>query len=725
MRKRIAVWMLSIAGVFGVWGTSAGVYASQDAGENIDDIIQEVESVEELSDAMDSAGMITVDDVCSDSDDDEAGEFALQRVMLFADEVTETYGAADIILYEKYNYYVFSFDSVADTKNAYEQMCEDYGPENCTPDRVFEADEILADVDTDTYEAVSWGCTYMGMDKLKTESSEYNVADIRVAVIDSGVSTANSLFNGRIDTTRSRNIYDNNSSYGDTIGHGSHVAGIIADCTPSNVQLVILKSFSNAGNTSSEVIQNAIMAALDAGVDVVNMSMCFYGSNANDKVRDAIEPLLVKADEEKVIICAAAGNANAESDNEITDVSGNSYPADSEGVITVSALKKKADYSGTSEMISTDTVEFDSSYSFYGAEVDFCAPGTAIKSAYRNGRYATLKGTSMATPHITAAVAYAKMVNPDLRKAEVVELLRNYCVDLGTEDKDMYYGYGCPYMADFFTRSYPNACNVTAAVNTKKGISVTWSEVAKASSYRIYRKTASEGYRLIRTISGNAATTYVDTTAAAGTRYRYAVRAVRGGELGTSLGTVATVRLGQPDFTVKNVSSGLQISWKSITGAQGYKVYRKGSGETRWSLCRNVSSGTTSVTDTGVSHSKPYIYTVRAYRSYVYSSFASPGTKIYRLKAAVISSVKSDVSAGAVVRWKKSDGVTGYQIQYSTDSGYKSYKVATINKMDLTKRRLNKLTSKKRYYMRIRTYKIINGKTYYSAWSSSTSVVVK
>ncbi len=69
---------------------------------------------------------------------------------------------------------------------------------------------------------------------------------------------------------------------------------------------------------------------------------------------------------------------------------------------------------------------------------------------------------------------------------------------------------------------------------------------------------------------------------------------------------------------------------------------------------------------------------------------------------------------------KKSTQVTGYQIQYSTSKTFKSKytKTKTVKSYKITSTTLKSLKAKKTYYVRVRTYKTVNGKKYYSAWSS-------
>ena len=94
-------------------------------------------------------------------------------------------------------------------------------------------------------------------------------------------------------------------------------------------------------------------------------------------------------------------------------------------------------------------------------------------------------------------------------------------------------------------------------------------------------------------------------------------------------------------------------------------------------------------------------------------------------KSAKFKKVKSAKKAISV-EWKKVSGVKGYQIQVATDKKFKkNKKTVTIKKQKTTKTTVKKLKAKKKYYVRIRTYKIVNGKKVYSSWSKVKSVKTK
>ena len=85
---------------------------------------------------------------------------------------------------------------------------------------------------------------------------------------------------------------------------------------------------------------------------------------------------------------------------------------------------------------------------------------------------------------------------------------------------------------------------------------------------------------------------------------------------------------------------------------------------------------------------------------------------------------------GFKVTWKKqATQTTGYQVQYSTSSKFKSAKTVTISKNKTTSKSVSKLSAKKKYYVRVRTYKTvkIGGKSVklYSGWSVAKSVTTK
>lgn len=79
-----------------------------------------------------------------------------------------------------------------------------------------------------------------------------------------------------------------------------------------------------------------------------------------------------------------------------------------------------------------------------------------------------------------------------------------------------------------------------------------------------------------------------------------------------------------------------------------------------------------------------------------------------------------------IIKWARQTAqVTGYQIQYATKSNFAGAKTITVTKNTIVSKTLTKLTLKKKYYVRIRTYKKVSGKNYVSEWSPMKMSVVK
>ena len=154
----------------------------------------------------------------------------------------------------------------------------------------------------------------------------------------------------------------------------------------------------------------------------------------------------------------------------------------------------------------------------------------------------------------------------------------------------------------------------------------------------------------------------------------------------------------RPGVTVKN-SKG-----KALKNGTDYKIsYPKG--------MKNVGKYTVKVTLKGnYSGSKSMTYNINP-----------KGTGVSKVKAA---------KKGFKVTWKKqATQTTGYQVQYSTSSKFKKAKTVTISKNKTTSKSVGKLSAKKKYYVRVRTYKTvkIGGKSVklYSGWSKAKSVTTK
>ncbi|GIP39629.1 hypothetical protein J31TS4_29090 [Paenibacillus sp. J31TS4] len=243
--------------------------------------------------------------------------------------------------------------------------------------------------------------------------------DVPVGIVDTGVDLDHPDLQGRL--LSGVNLVDKSAPPRDDVGHGTHVAGVIAALT-NNGQGVAGMTWSNpilpvkvldsSGAGSTYAVAQGIIWATDHGAKVINLSLGNYADAEflHDAVRYAYD--------HDVVLVAASGNDNTEQPG---------YPAAYPEVFAVAA---------------TDADKQKASFSNYGDYIDVAAPGVSIASTYPGNRYAALSGTSMASPHVAALAALVRSVNPLLKNTEVMEIMRSSAQDIGTPGRDASFGYG-------------------------------------------------------------------------------------------------------------------------------------------------------------------------------------------------------------------------------------------------------------------------------------------
>jgi subtilisin family serine protease len=223
--------------------------------------------------------------------------------------------------------------------------------------------------------------------------------------------------NGYVDDVNGWDFDGNNNTVFDGIGddHGTHVAGTIGGVGGNgkgvagvcwSVKLLDAKFLGNRGGTTANAIK-AVDYFTDLkkkGLNIVATNNSWGGGGFSQALLDAI----IRANNAGVLFVAAAGNSGT--NNDVTA----SYPSnyESDNVIAVAAINKTGGLS---------------SFSQYGATtVDLGAPGEAIYSSVpvKSGKnivsgYASYSGTSMATPHVTGAVALYASTHPGATAAEI------------------------------------------------------------------------------------------------------------------------------------------------------------------------------------------------------------------------------------------------------------------------------------------------------------------
>jgi subtilisin family serine protease len=201
-------------------------------------------------------------------------------------------------------------------------------------------------------------------------------------IVDSGIDTDHPDLN--VDQTRSKSFIPNVTSFDDENGHGTHVAGIIGAKNndigvlgiASDATVVSCRVLDKDGNgTLSSIIQALSYIGFNAKAgDVVNMSV------GEDEISDILDQQVQAIAAKGIYVAIAAGN-----DSKAANLFSPGR-ANGNNIFTVSAV---------------DSLDNFASFSNYGNDVvDFAAPGIRILSTYKDGLYAKMSGTSMATPHV-------------------------------------------------------------------------------------------------------------------------------------------------------------------------------------------------------------------------------------------------------------------------------------------------------------------------------------
>ncbi len=214
---------------------------------------------------------------------------------------------------------------------------------------------------------------------------------------------------------------DKTDDYGDTYGHGTFGAGIIAAEANSfggigvapRAKLYSLKCFTGRTGKLVDIISAVNGAVNTFGCKVINMSFGFESSSPS------LAAIINDACSKGVIFVAAAGNDNKNS---------SSYPGAYSNVISVASfnLDEKKD-----------------SFSNYGTGVNLAAQGSKLKGCDITGEKAfrwDLEGTSFAAPCVSAAAALCLNINPNMTQSEFMTILNSTCTPL--EDNSYYLGAG-------------------------------------------------------------------------------------------------------------------------------------------------------------------------------------------------------------------------------------------------------------------------------------------
>ena len=461
-----------------------------------------------------------------DGDLEVTAPYQTKRIIVENDNVEDTYGASHVYVNKADGETILQYDAEEDTESAFEALKQTYGPSQCYLDKVVSLDETamglpLSQEIVDGVDSYSWGNDYMGMSKLKKEAASYGYTrKVTVAIVDTGINTSNRMFKGRTISSQSYNFFNGNKNVTDVFGHGTHVSGIIVDATPANVSLLVLRVANSKGQSSMLTIKTALQYAVAKKSDVINLSMGFIDANAD--LYNYLDSTIDKAYEKGIPISCAAGNQETG-----------------------------------------------------GIDVRYCYPANYSKTIAVSA--IAMSGTSMAAPHITAAIAYLKMMQPNLSVKGVCRELELYCRNLGAKK---YYGRGCPSLTNLFKKGITNKKYIvilkptlSSVSNKGSGIKVTWKKATGAASYYVYRRTNNGAWKR-RAVLSASSNSYIDRNVKQGKKYTYKVRAYNNGIFGRFSSEKKVYRLKTlTNIRVKNTSGRrAAVLWKKKTYATTYQV---------------------------------------------------------------------------------------------------------------------------------------------------------
>ena len=300
---------------------------------------------------------------------------------------------------------------------------------------------------------------------------------VLVGVIDTGVNfhkdIANSLWDGGEEyPNHGYNTFENSHNVTDGFNHGTHCAGIICGDGTSGTQIgvapdatiICVKVMDDAGSGNANSVCSGIEFAIEHGADVLNMSLGF--PNASNSTREALRQTYENALEAKVAIVTAVGNDGMLNltfpvPNSVRVPGGcpppwlhpdqQANPGGLSACIAVGAVNssnKVADFSSRGPFTWQTTAYEDYPY-LPGREIglirpDVCAPGVNIVSCSNknSGGYASMDGTSQATPCVTGVICLMLQKKSHLTPAQICEALETTATKL-SETKSNETGSGC------------------------------------------------------------------------------------------------------------------------------------------------------------------------------------------------------------------------------------------------------------------------------------------
>ena len=176
---------------------------------------------------------------------------------------------------------------------------------------------------------------------------------------------------------------------------------------------------------------------------------------------------------------------------------------------------------------------------------------------------------------------------------------------------------------------------------------------------------------------------------------------------------------------VRNVASGVQVSWDVPAYATGYKIYRATGSSSTWKQVKHETSGkTASWVDTKVTNGIKYRYKVKALYGGEESPLTPEGHRYWVIRPAKFTA-KSTKARKLTAAWSVNTKSTGYQLCYATNKSFSNSRTLNISGSSSKSKTITGLSRGKKYYVKVRACKKVGKESYFSAWSAVKLIRVK
>ena len=472
---------------------------------------------------------------------------------------------------------------------------------------------------------------------------------VKVAVLDTGLDVNHPDFTytdaqGKkqcvIDKDHSVETYSSKTSKitKDQVGHGTHVAGIIAAAnngygvtgvgagkTNSAIKVMGIRVFNASGKYGTTIsVARGIDYAVKNGAKIINMSLGSIKGDEDKAMRKSVSSAYGKG---VTLICAAG--------NDQTD-----------GVAEIPAC-----YGKTISVANSGKHHLLHETSTYGTAIDIAAPGVAMfstwsrQSSYGRNEYMELSGTSMATPVVSGIAAMMYAVDTGAYPKKVRDILCKTTTDMYSPGKDRYSGYGMVNSRRALTAvtggGYAKASRTIKPVKihsvTHQAATISWNCFPTAGDYMI--EIRPKGSRYYSPVKLQKNTTYRKYKMTTGKTYN--IRVLVRDRVGPGRNEYYVLGQGQvtpkpPRVKVYGKAINkrkIRISWTKSLGATGYAVYRSTGKNGKYKRIATTRSNHRYYVDKYRIRGRAYYYKVRGFRKMKKKNIYGKASDVRRVRA--------------------------------------------------------------------------------------------